>query len=106
MRTFGRTMRLAVTGAVILLLTGAVPASAQDDAATPTVWVTGTADCPTTNPGASTVDEQGVRRYRAGVFTCRMDTSDPRVSGTHTTTTWGADVWEGAPALLVQWADV
>ena len=74
----------------------------------PVVWVTGSATCPTANPGASTVDEAGVRHFRDGVFTCTMDMSDPRVSGTHTTTGWSADVWgTGSQDFeLVQWADV
>ena len=113
-----RTLKVClVSGVLVFSLTGASSVIAQENAdppaareptPEPVVWVTGTATCPTANPGTSTVDDKGVRHFRDGVFTCTMDMSDPRVSGTHTTTSWSADVWGTGPGdwELVQWAEV
>jgi hypothetical protein len=75
----------------------------------PAAWVTGTATCPKIDLGNPIIDPAGVGHFRNGAFNCITTTSDARVSGTHTTTTWDAD-WFGAPDLskgqLVQWATV
>jgi hypothetical protein len=72
-------------------------------------WVTGTADCYVTDLGDHNTDAEGVQHFRDGTFKCQMRTDDPRVSGTHSTTTWNADIW-GPSDLnrgeVVQWATV
>lgn len=71
--------------------------------------VEGTATCPTADLGNATTHVEGVIHYRGGTFTCTMRTDDPRVSGTHSTATWNADLWGKADlssGALVQWASV
>ena len=111
-----RTLRLSLIGTVILVVLGPVPTMAQEvsgedesaEAPGPVTWVTGSARCPGIDLGESSVDDDGVRHFRGGEFTCDMQMSDPRVSGTHTSTTWNADVWGESPmdSDLVQWATV
>ena len=75
----------------------------------PVAWVTGTATCPTIDLGDFSTDPDGVGHFQDGTFRCRMTTDDPRVSGTHSTTTWSADWWGEADLSsgeLVQWASV
>jgi hypothetical protein len=75
----------------------------------PVTVVTGTATCPTADLGKSTTDADGVQHFRGGTFTCTMRINDPRVSGTHTTSTWNADWWgetDLSSGALVQWATV
>ena len=105
---------LALVG-VPAMAQGASPAGGSLLVASPAVtpgpatWVTGTATCPTTDLGSVSSGPDGVQHFQNGTFICTTTTDDPRVSGTHTTTTWNAD-WYGAPDLsrgeLVQWAAV
>jgi hypothetical protein len=115
--------RMWAVGAAILvcLALGGVRAVAQSPAggsppvvspaATPgrVAWVTGTATCPTADLGSGSTDAAGVQHFRNGTFKCVTTTSDARVSGRHSTTTWNADWW-GSPDLsrgeLVQSATV
>jgi hypothetical protein len=116
-----RKMWAAAAAILVCLALGGVPALAQSPAggsppvgspaATPgpAAWVTGTATCPTDDLGSSSTDAAGVQHFRNGTFKCVTTTSDARVSGRHSTTTWNADWW-GAPGLsrgeFVQWASV
>jgi hypothetical protein len=75
----------------------------------PVTVVTGTATCPTGDLGNPTTDAKGVTHFRGGGFICTMKIDDPRVSGTHTTTTYNMDWWGKADlssGALVQWAAV
>jgi hypothetical protein len=72
-------------------------------------WVTGTADCYVADLGDQSIDADGVQHFRDGTFKCQMRTDDPRVSGTHSTTTWNADIWGASDVNrgeVVQWATV
>jgi hypothetical protein len=69
----------------------------------PVTVVTGTATCPTADPGPSTTDGNGVQHFRGGTFACALTTDDARVSGTDTES-WNADGWgTQSDGALVQW---
>jgi hypothetical protein len=116
-----RRLWAASAAIVVCLALGAPPTLGQDEptaggsplatpaTSEPVTWVSGTAHCYEADLGDATIDAEGVQHFRDGTFRCRMRTDDPRVSGTHSTTTWNADMW-GATDLssgeVVQWASV
>jgi hypothetical protein len=54
--------------------------------------VTGTATCPTGDFGTPTTDADGVHHYRDMLWTCKVRTDDPRVTGTEIAP-WKQDLW-------------
>ena len=85
------------------------PATSPTATSGPVAWVTGTAACGIANLGDHSTDADGVQHFRDGTFKCQMRTDDPRVSGTHSTTTWNADIWgpsDLSRGEVVQWASV
>ena len=63
--------------------------SVADDAV---AVVTGTATCPTGDFGTPTTDADGVHHYRDMLWTCKVRTDDPRVTGTEIAP-WKQDLW-------------
>lgn len=118
-----RRRSAAAAAVAVCLALGGLPTSAQeaspaggsspdaDMAATPgpATWVTGTANCYVADLGDHSTDTDGVQHLRDGTFECQMRTDDPRVSGTHSTTTWNADIWgpsDLSRGEVMQWASV
>jgi hypothetical protein len=65
--------------------------------------VSGTGTCSTADLGKSTTDAKVVTHDRGGTYTCRVTTTDPRVTGTETAS-WNMDRWGTADnGALVQW---
>ena len=87
----------AAGAAIVMCLALGVPALAQDETEPAgAVWVTGTASCPTVDPGTTTTVD-GVEQVRGRVAECTFTSSDPRVAEP-TTNNVNLDCFELTPA--------
>ena len=83
---------------MVCLMLGGLSALGQEASEVPSgaVWVTGTASCPTVDPGTTTTVD-GVEQVRGRVAACTYTSSDPRVAEP-TTNSVNLDCFELTPA--------
>jgi hypothetical protein len=81
-----RKLWAASAAIVVYLALGGMPVLGLDETEEASaVWVTGTASCPTVDPGTTTTVD-GVEQHRGQVAECTYTSSDPRVAEPTTNT--------------------